>query len=125
MDYLFHLGFIRQRVRKVDKGFKREYREDTITCGAKNCETATTRFGCKLGRISRAQIIAATKVCDLLTSRKKTQNLVPANKSTLNFYKTVYHFASEDTCMSNILSLLFRLIFMTFITYNFKIMHCE
>ena len=74
MDYLFQLGFIKQRVGKVDSGFKKEYRKDTIACGAKNCailETATTRFGCKIGRISQAQIIAATEVCDLLISRKK------------------------------------------------------
>ena len=74
MDYLFQLASIKQRVGKVDSGFKREYREDTIACGAKIVqflETATTRFGCKIGRISRAKIIAATKVCDLLNSRKK------------------------------------------------------
>ena len=35
MDYLFQLGFIKQRVGKVDSGFKGEYREDTIACGAK------------------------------------------------------------------------------------------
>lgn len=74
MDYLFQLASIKQRVGQVDSGFKREYREDTIACGAKIVqflETATTRFGCKIGRISRAKIIAATKVCDLLNSRKK------------------------------------------------------
>ena len=35
MDYLFQLGFIKQRAGKVDSGFKREYREDTIACGSK------------------------------------------------------------------------------------------
>lgn len=35
MDYLFQLGFIKQRVGEVDRGFKREYREDTSACGTK------------------------------------------------------------------------------------------
>ena len=35
MDYLFQFGFTKQRVGEVDNGFKREYREDTIACGAK------------------------------------------------------------------------------------------
>ena len=81
MDYFFQLGFIKQRVGKVDSGFKREYRDDTIACGAKIVQFWKLQL--QVGRISRAQIIAATKVCDLLTSRKKTQNLVLANKSTL------------------------------------------
>ena len=35
MDYLFQLDFIKQRVGEVNRGFKREYREDTSACGAK------------------------------------------------------------------------------------------
>ena len=81
MDYLFQFGFTKQRVGEVDRGFKREYREDTSACGAKIVQFWKLQL--QVGRISRAQIIAATKVCDLLTSRKKTQTLGLANKSTL------------------------------------------
>jgi len=35
MDYLFELGFRKQRVEEVDRCFKREYRKDTSACGAK------------------------------------------------------------------------------------------
>lgn len=35
MDYLFQLGFIKKTVGEVDRGFKREYRKDTIAFGAK------------------------------------------------------------------------------------------
>ena len=67
--------------RRSGQGFKREYSEDTSAFGAKIVQFWKLQL--QVGRISRAQIIAATKVCDLLTSRKKTQNLVLANKSTL------------------------------------------
>ena len=101
MDYLFEFGFTKQRVGEVDRGFKREYLEDASAYGAKTVQFWKLQL--QVGRISRAQIIAATKVCDLL------KNLVPANKSTIKFYKKIYHFACEDTCTFNTFSL-FRLI---------------
>ena len=44
MDYFFQLGFIKQRVGKVDSGFKREYRDDTSACGAKTVQFWTLQL---------------------------------------------------------------------------------